>query len=142
MILPTYRRLTDEDFQDAPKGNWKSKLLYAINLYFQQIYYGLQNQLTPEQNDICQVKTFTIIGSATPANNVYSFTTLFPYQPSRMTLGKIVPTDGSTLIFTTAPFVSWDFGNGVFNVLGICGLTDGVPYSITLEVRWAPIVNS
>src|SRR5258708_3342200 len=125
---------------DAPKGSWKGKLLYAINLFFQQTYYGFQNQLTPEENDICQVKTFQIIGSAVPGANLYSFTTPFTYQPSRMTLGKIVPLDGSSLVFSTAPFVSWNFTNGLFNVLGICGLTTGVPYSITLEVRWAPIV--
>src|SRR5258708_40302011 len=100
MQLPMYRRLTEEDLQDAPKGNWKSKLLYAINLFFQQLYYGLQNQLTPEQNDVCQVKTFIIIGSSVAANNKYSFATLFPYQPSRMTLGKIVPIDGSSPVFT------------------------------------------
>lgn len=142
MQLPMYRRLTEEDLADAPKGNWKSKLLYAINLFFQQLYYGLQNQLTPEQNDICQVKKFLIIGSSVAANNVYSFSTLFSYQPSRMTLGKIVPTDNSNPIFTTAPFVSWSFGNGLFNVLGICGLTDGVQYEITLEIRWPPVVNA
>jgi hypothetical protein len=141
MQLPMYRRITEEDLSDAPKGNWKSKLLYAINLFFQQMYSGLQNQLTPEQNDICQVKTFALTGSATAAKNVYNFTTLFPYQPSRVTLGKIVPTDGSSLVFTTAPFLSWSFANGTFNVLGICGLTDTVPYSITIEIRWAPIVN-
>lgn len=141
MQLPTYRRITEEDLKDAPKGNWKSKLLYAINLFFQQIYYGLQNQLTPEQNDICQVAVFNLIGSSTPANNVYSFVTSFTYQPSRMTLGKIVPTDGSSLVFSTAPFVSWNYANGLFNVVGICGLTDNVPYQITLEVRWAPIIN-
>lgn len=137
----TYRRITEEDLQDAPKGSWKGKLLYAINLFFQQMYYGLQNQLTPEENDICQVKTFQIIGSSTPSHNTYSFTTLFPYQPSRMTLGKIVPADNSSPIFTVAPFVSWNFTNGTFNVLGICGLTTGIPYNITLEVRWAPITN-
>jgi len=126
---------------DAPKGSWKGKLLYAMNLFFQQLYSGLQNQLTPEQNDICQVKEFHIIGSSVAANNTYSFATLFPYQPSRMTLGRIMPTDGSSLVFTTAPFVSWSFGNGMFNVLGICGLTDGVPYNVTIEVRWPPILN-
>lgn len=142
MQLPMYRRITEEDLADAPKGGWKSKLLYAINLFFQQIYYGLQNQLTPEQNDICQVKTFIIVGSATSANNTYSFSTSFPYQPSRMTLGKIVPIDNTSPIFTVAPFVSWSFGNGLFNVLGICGLTDGVQYEITLEIRWPPVINS
>lgn len=141
MQLPMYRRITEEDLQDAPKGNWKSKLLYAMNLFFQQIYYGLQNQLTPEQNDICQVVTFTINGSSTPANNTYSFITKFSYYPSRLTLGQIIPLDNSTYVFAAAPFVSWNFNNGTLNVLGICGLTDGVPYQITVEVRWAPIVN-
>ncbi len=141
MILPLYRRITEEELSDAPKGTWKSKLLYAINLFFQQVYYGLQNQLTPEQNDICQVKTFTLRGSATPSDNTFSFTTTFPYQPSRMTLGKIMPIDGSSLVFLTAPFLSWSFGNGVFTVLGICGLTDDVLYSITIEIRWPPILN-
>jgi hypothetical protein len=137
----TYRRITEEDLSDAPKGNWKSKLLYAMNLFFQQVYYGLQNQLTPEENDICQVKTFVITGSSVAANNIYSFSTPFPYQPSRATLGKIVPTDGSSLIFTVAPFLSWSFANSTFSVLGICGLTTGVPYSVTVEIRWPPIVT-
>ena len=137
----TYRRLTDEDLQDAPKGGWKGKLLYAINLFMQQLYYGLQNQLTPEENDICQVKTFTLIGSSVASANTYSFKGLFSYQPSRATLGKIVPTDGSSLVFTTAPFLSWNFVGGTFNVLGICGLTSNVPYSVTIEIRWPPIVT-
>jgi hypothetical protein len=137
----TYRRLTEEDLADAPKGGWKSKLLYAINLFFQQLYYGLQNQLTPEENDICQVKTFTLTGSTVAANNIYNFKTLFTYQPSRVTLGKIVPTDGSSFVFNTAPFLSWSFANGTFNVLGICGLANNVPYSVTIEIRWPPIVN-
>src|SRR5258708_35536063 len=95
MQLPMYRRLTEEDLADAPKGNWKSKLLYAINLFFHQLYYGLQNQLTPEQNDVCQVKTFTIIETTAAANNKYSFTPLFPYHQSRLTLGKIWLIDNS-----------------------------------------------
>lgn len=137
----TYRRITEEDLQDAPKGSWKGKLLYAINLFFQQLYYGLQNQLTPEENDICQVKQFNITASAVASENVYSFATLFSYQPSRIVLGKIVPISGPIQIFTAAPFVSWDFANGTFYVKGICGLTAGVIYNITLEVRWPPIIN-
>jgi hypothetical protein len=137
----TYRRITEEDLNDAPKGSWKSKLLYAINLFFQQLYYGLQNQLTPEENDICQVKTFSIVGSSVATNNTFSFVTLFSYQPSRLTLGKIVPTDGSNLVFSTAPFISWNFTDGKLNILGICGLTDNVPYLVTVEIRWPPITN-
>jgi hypothetical protein len=137
----TYRRITEEDLTDAPKGTWKGKLLYAINLFFQQLYYGLQNQLTPEENDICQVKEFTLVGSSVASKNTYNFVALFSYQPRQAIIGKIVPTDGSSLVFNTAPFLSWSFTNGTFNVVGICGLTDNVPYNITIEVRWPPIVN-
>lgn len=141
MQLPMYRRVTEEDLADAPKGSWKGKLLYAMNLFFQQLYYGLENQLTPEQNDICEVRTFQIVASATASENVYNFVAKFPYQPSRITLGKVVPASGSAEVFTVAPFPSWDFTNGTFRILGICGLTAGVRYNITIEVRWAPIIN-
>lgn len=138
MKLPLYRRITEEELADAPKGGWKSKLLYAINLFMQQIYYGLANQLTPEENDRCQVKVFNLVGSATPSKNTFSFSTIFPEQPSRLTLGRIVPTDGSSIIFTTAPFVSWTFANSTLVIASICGLADGVPYQVTVEVRWPP----
>lgn len=142
MQLPFYRRITEEDLADAPKGNWKGKLLYAVNLWMQQLYVGLSNQITPEQNCIAQTKTFTFIGSATAANNVYSFTTNFAYLPLGRDLLDIHPTDGSSPVFTSAPFVSWNYINGTFNVLGICGLTDGVPYSATIRVWWAAQINA
>ncbi len=141
MQLPLYRRITQEDLADAPKGSWKDRLLYAINLFFQQIYSGLNNNLTPEQNCIAQTKTFQITGSSTPANNVYGFTGSYPYQPLGYDLLNIQPTDNSTPIFTAAPYISWNFANGMFNILGISGLTDGVRYSITLRVWWGQIIN-
>lgn len=142
MQLPLYRRITEEDLQDAPKGAWKGKLLYGLNLFMQQIYTGLSNQLTPEQNDIVQTKTFNIVGSATAANNAYNFVTSYVYNPLGIDVLSIQPTDGSTQIFTVAPYVSWNYLNGVFNVLGITGLTDGVPYRITIRIWWTQVVNS
>jgi hypothetical protein len=142
MQLPTYRRLTEQDLQDAPAGAWKTNLLYSINLFFQQLYTGLSNGLTPEQNDIAQVKTFSLIGSSTPSDNTATFTTNFNYYPLGRDLINIQPTDGSSPIFTSAPYVSWNFANGRFNVLGISGLTDGVTYSITIRIWWAAVVNA
>jgi hypothetical protein len=139
--LPFYRRITQEDLNDAPKGAWKEKLLYSLNLWMQQLYSGLNNNLTPEQNCITQTKQFRLVGSGTPANNTYSFTTNFTYQPIGYDLLSIQPTDNSSPIFTAAPHISWNFGNGSFNVLGISGLTNGVPYLITLRVWWGPIIN-
>jgi len=141
MILPTYRRITEEDLNDAPKGNWKSKLLYAINLFMQQLYSGLSNQLTPEQNCIVQTKTFTIIGSSIIDNNTYSFATTYSYNPLGIDVINIQPTDGSTAVFSVAPYVSWNWTNGTFNVLGITSLTDDIPYSVTIRVWWPAVVN-
>jgi hypothetical protein len=141
MILPLYRRVTEDDLSDAPKGAWKGKLLYALNLFIQQIYTGLSNNLTPEQNDIVQTKTFSIIGSSTVSKNVYSFATNYVYKPLGMDLLAIHPTDSSSQIFTVAPHVSWTYLNGMFNVLGITGLTDNVPYSVTIRVWWPAVVN-
>lgn len=141
MILPFYRRITEEDLGDAPKGAWKGKLLYGLNLFMQQVYTGLSNNLTPEQNDIVQTKTFSLVGSSTVTRNVYSFSTNYVYNPLGIDVLSIQPTDGSSRIFSTAPHISWSYLNGTFNVLGIAGLTDSVPYTITIRVWWPAVVN-
>ena len=140
MQLPLYRRITDEDLNDAPKGAWKGKLLYALNKFMQQIYSGLNNDLTPEQNCIEQTKTFDLIGNSDPTKNVYSFSTSFTYQPNFIEQW-ITVADSSSAIFTAAPFATCLFGNGQMNVLGISGLTTGVRYQITLRVWWPGVVN-
>lgn len=142
MQLPFYRRITEEDLADAPKGSWKGKLLYAINLFMQQLFAGLSNNLTPEQNCIAQTKTFSLTGSATTGNNNYSFVTNYTYNPLGIDVLNVQPMDGSSPVFTVAPYVSWNYLNGVINVLGITGLTDSVPYSITIRVWWAQVVNN
>jgi len=141
MILPLYRRITQEDLNDAPKGTWKDKLLYSINLFFQQLYSCLDHALTPEQNCIAQTKTWTFTGSATPAKNAYTFASNYTYLPLGYDLLNIQPTDNSSPIFTSAPYVSWNYLNGSLNILGISGLTDGVPYTVTVRFWWPAIVN-
>lgn len=140
MQLPLYRRLTEEDLSDAPKGSWKGKLLYAYNLWMQQLFSGLSNNLTPEQNCIEQTKVFTITGNATPENNVYSFAGNFTYNPNFIEQW-ITVADGSAPVFSTAPFATVVYNNGQINVLGVCGLTTGVIYQITLRIWWGQIIN-
>lgn len=141
MQLPLFRRITEEDLQDAPKGSWKGKLLYAINLFIQQLYTGLSNQLTPEQNCIVQTKTFNLLGSSVVSDNNYNFVTNYKYNPIGIDVLSIQPIDGSSKIFTVAPYISWNYINGVFNVLGITGLTDNIPYTITIRIWWGAVVN-
>lgn len=141
MILPLFRRITEEDLADAPKGAWKGRLLYAINLFFQQIYTGLSNQLTPEQNSIEQTKSFLITGSSTPAKNIYTFVADYTYNPSFIEQW-IIAANGNSAVFTAAPYVSAVYNNGAINILGISGLTDGTVYQITLRIWWPAVINS
>lgn len=131
-----YRRLTTEDMNDAPKGAWKEKLLYALNLFIQQVYTLFNNGLTPEQNCICQTKTFTLIGNSVASKNVYSFSANYPYYPLGRDLLNVQPTDGSSPVFGASPHVSWNFLNGSINILGISGLSDGIPYTFTVRFWW------
>lgn len=135
-----YRRITVEDLSDAPAGKWKEKLLYAINLFFQQVYTLLSNNLSPEVNCIEQTKTFLVNGSSTPTNNTYSFATTYNYQPIFVEQWITVANSGTT-VFTAAPYATCLFANGQLNVLGISGLSDGVQYQVTLRVWWPQISN-
>lgn len=101
---------------------------------------GLTNQVTPEQNCIEQTKVFTLIGSSTPANNVYNFTTSYTYNPKFIEQWVTVA-DGSNAVFTSAPYVSAIYNNGIVQVLGISGLIDGVTYQIALRVWWPAVTN-
>jgi hypothetical protein len=140
VILPTYRRLTEEDMSDAPKGSWKGKLMYAYNLFIQQMISGLTNQVTPEQNCIEQTKVFTLIGNATPSKNVYNFTASHLYNPIFIEQWVTVA-DGSGAVFTSAPYVSVIYNNGTVQVLGISGLTTGVTYQVALRIWWPAVTN-
>lgn len=132
------KRLTQEDLQDAPAGGWKDKLIYALNLFWQQMYNGLQNGLTPEENMQEQTISFPLVGSSTAANNTYSFLTNFNYTPSFIEW-YIVGSDNS--VFAAAPWVSGQWANSRFYVNGICGLSDGISYTVTIRIWFPPLTN-
>lgn len=132
--LPSVKLVNREDLgPDAPE--WTEKLLYPINLFMQAVYQALNKQLT-DDNTRSQVRSFSLIGSATAADNVYSFQTTYATTPSEVVLQKIERSDGENVVFTAAPYVSWNYRNGTFNVLGITGLTAGVRYNVFVKLLY------
>lgn len=132
--LPPIKLISREDIgPDAPA--WLDKLLYPINLFMTSIYRSLNKQLT-DDNTKSQLRSFQIVGSSTPADNVYAFQTTYQTTPDEMVLQKIEKTDGQSLILTVAPYVSWNYRNGTLNVLGITGLTTGVRYTVFLKLLY------
>lgn len=134
MQLPSIKLIQREDLgPDAPE--WVDKLLYPINLFMGAVYQGLNKQLT-DDNTRSQIRSFSLIGDATAANNTYSFTTDYQTTPAEVVLQKIERADGQSLIFTVAPFVSWNYRNGTFNILAITGLSTGVRYNVFVKLLY------
>lgn len=133
----TYRRLTDEDLKDAPKGAWKGNLEYALNLFWQQLYNGLQNGLTPEENCQEQTVTFSIVGSNVTSKNNYTFATIFNYAPSFVEWFAS-PADGS--VKTQAVEITGSYINGRYFISGIAGLNTGTTYNIVVRLWFPPQV--
>ena len=132
------KRLTSEDLADAPKGAWKDKLIYALNLFWMQIYNGLNNGLTPEENMAEQTVVFELTGDSVASNNKYSFVTNFSYTPSFIEW-HIVPKDNS--VFAYSPWISGQWANSRYVINGICGLTGGTKYTITVRLWFPPLNN-
>ena len=132
--LPPIKLVSREDIgPDAPE--WIDKLLYPINLFMTSVYQSLNKQLT-DDNTKSQLRVFSLIGSATAADNVFAFQTDYQTTPNEVVLQKIERADGQSLILTAAPYVSWNYRNGTFNVLGITGLTAGVRYNVFLKLLY------
>lgn len=132
--LPSVKLINREDIgPDAPE--WIDKLLYPINLFMQAVYQALNKQLT-DANTLSQSRTFSLIGDATAANNVYAFQTDYLTTPGEVVLQKVERADGQNAIFTAAPFVSWNYRNGTFNVLAITGLSTGVRYNVSVKLLY------
>ena len=132
--LPSIKLISREDLgPDAPE--WIDKLLYPINLFMQSVYQALNKQLT-DANTRSQSRSFTLIGGVAAADNVYAFQTEYLTTPAEVVLQKIERTDGANEVFAAAPYVSWNYRNGTFNVLGITGLTTGVRYNVFVKLLY------
>lgn len=135
MKLPPINLISKEALgADVP--DWTERLLYPINLFMTSVYNGLNKDIT-DSNTKTQIKQFTIIGSATPTENIYSFSTDYQGTPEGVALHKLERADNASLILTTAPYVSWNYRNGLFNVLAITGLSAGITYKITLKLSYS-----
>ncbi len=132
--LPAIKLINREDLgPDAPA--WVDKLLYPMNLFMQAVYQALNKQLT-DDNTRSQSRSFGLIAGAAAADNVFSFQTDYMTTPSEVVLQKVERADGANQVFTAAPFVSWNYRNGTFNVLGITGLTNGVRYNVFVKLLY------
>lgn len=133
--LPLVKRILKEDLPEAP--DWVTRLLYPLNLFFENVYNALNKNITFSENIQSEIKTLTFATNSaydgTQANfDVLKFPRGLKVQPTGLLLLKIVQVEDSFTSITTAPFVNWADINGVINIYLITGLTASKTYKISV----------
>lgn len=133
--LPVIKRVLREDIPNAP--DWIGKLLYPVNLFFEQVFNALDKNLTLSENIQSQIKTVSFTTSSaydgTEANfDTVSFSLDLPVKPQGLFIMQmLVDADNFTAI-ETAPFVNWLEINGTVNIYLVTGLSASTSYNMTV----------
>ncbi len=131
--LPTQRRVSKEDFPDAP--SWFDNFTAIISSFMREVYSALNGNLTFGENVNGMVKKFRITAGAAPENNTFTFTHELKLKPFGVYPCQVTQVTGSYAPITSAVFVSWRLNDGGQIVIdAITGLTNGSIYDITVLV--------
>lgn len=125
--LPTIRRLSREDYPEAP--SWLDKLLFPLNSFLTSTYAALNNQLTINENMIGQTRTVTYVGGGAA-----SFTWPFTTNPLGYQVINVTDSNGKNVILSSAPWLNASFSQGQVTIQNVTGLTSGVTYLVTVYV--------
>ena len=133
--LPLIKRILKEDLPEAP--DWVTRLLYPLNLFFENVYNALDGNITFGENIESQSKQITFTTSSTYDGSQANFETIsFPNElrraPNGLILLQITQIEGTFTSITTAPFVNWLNVNNIINIYLITGLTASKSYRLKI----------
>lgn len=130
--LPQIKRLTREDFKDAP--DWINRLLYPINLFFDAVYSALNKGLNFQQNFAAQIQSFTITAGVAATDNTANFILTMTTKPQGLILLNASLQNGSLTPIGAAVYLDWNYDGTNINISSITGLTNGTIYTFTVLV--------
>lgn len=61
MKINAFKKLLADDYSDAPKGSWLTKLIQNLNLFIDQTTTALRNNITFEENFRCKAISISIV---------------------------------------------------------------------------------
>ena len=129
--VPKLKRLTREDFKDAPA--WIDRLLYWLNIFFEAVNRALSNGITISENMAAQERTFQILAGATPADNTTNFALTMKSTPKHLILGRVTDMDTSNYVpVGVAVFMEWRYRDGQIYITSVTGLTSGKNYEFNV----------
>lgn len=130
--LPTIKRITREDLQDAPQ--WIERLLSPLNQFMDAVGGALNKTLTLEENAFCQIQTMGIVAGAAAANNTAQFLLTMKRKPQYM-IPLSASVDGSSDKTSGSHVkITWNCDGANVNITSISDLTNGTSYVLTVLI--------
>ena len=137
--LPQIKRISLEDFKDAPKEikGVLEKLIFILNGFLTAVYDALAGNLSAPDNIIAVFKQFEITAGANPEDNTFNFTHNLRTRPQACYVVKAEEVAGTTNPITSAVYVSWHLSEdqSQIEIDSISGLTNTNMYRITVKVE-------
>ena len=131
MKLPELTRLTREDFSDV-EGDWVDKLISAMNSFQEQVYFGLNKNLTLSDNVVSQFKELEF----TTASDYETLNTWVDIKwshgmtekPRAVLIAQLAEKSGNYIKNTTPVSLNWYLNNDSIVVYFIAGLANSKTY--------------
>lgn len=122
------RRFTVEEFPDQQA--WIGSLLSPLNQTNQELFSGLNNNITIADNLYQEVKELKFLNDVT--NFPQKFKTKFNKHPLGLTVIYCLDSTGGTA--NNTPWITWSFADGMMTITNITNLTSGLTYTIRIHV--------
>ena len=122
------RRYNVEEFPS--EQSWIGPLLSTLNTTNQELFNGLNNSITIEDNLKQEIKELKFVNDS--SNFPLSFKTKFQQSPKGMHPIFCLATDGTTA--SNTPWLTWTYANGLITVTNITNLTSSKSYTLRLHL--------
>ena len=127
--LSSVQRIKYEDYKDAPK--WFEQFLNTLNLFMTAIYNMSNRGITYANLGVIQPFTFTFTPGTTTG---FNFANPITSAPTNVVLGNVYQGNNFQAHPAVALQLYWHYAQGFIFVDSIVGLTNGVAYTISVQV--------
>ena len=127
--LSSVQRIKYEDYKDSPK--WFEQFLNTLNLFMTATYNQSNKGITYANLGVIQPFTFNFTPGVTQN---FNFANPIIQTPTNVVIGNVYIGNNFQSHPTTVTQLYWHFTQGFIFVDSIVGLTNGVDYTISVQV--------
>lgn len=127
--LPTIQRIKYEDYKDAPP--WFAHFLETLNLFLGAVYSIINKGITYSNLGVIQPATFSFTPGATVG---FKFSNPLIQAPTNVIIGNVYEGNQLQLHPLVVTQIYWHYSQGFIFVDSIIGLTNGVTYTVAVQV--------